>query len=73
MQTTSELRKELKKIGFSFKIKRYSEFTAFDYFNDKKEKYPSIFFGQDEVLKWKQLTEFLTQNKEKIISIKRLN
>ena len=71
MKTTLELRKELKKIGFTFKIKTFSEFTSFIYFNLNKEKYPSVFFSQADVLKWQKLTEFLHKNKEAIIQIRK--
>lgn len=72
MDSTSELRKELKKIGFTFKIKTFSEFKSFIYFNLNKEKYPSVFFSQDDVLKWQKLTIFLHENKEAIIKIKKI-
>ena len=65
----SELRKELKAIGFKVKIEslsfgKYATFTNMD-----GHTMPSIFFGEEHRLKWFPLIDYRTVNHERLVEL----
>jgi hypothetical protein len=65
----SELRKELKAIGFKVTTKslsfgKYATFTNMD-----GHTMPSIFFGEEHRLKWFPLIDYRTVNHERLVEL----
>jgi hypothetical protein len=67
----SELRKELKSIGFKLKVKTMSWGPHITFYHIAGEQRPQIYHTQDQFDKWFPLNDWLTNHQSEIAELKK--
>ena len=62
-----QIRRDIKKIGFNYRIKKYSDFDFMQFYHiESKKEFPDIFTDESLVF-WSNLIEYIKVNKIKEI------
>ena len=70
MHTLTELRRELKPLGFKVRTETLSWGRHATYTDMEGEEWPSLYFNDEQKAKWKPLRDFLDANSTMLADIK---